>query len=65
MNEAKYQQLTFILTKQTCPGVILNGYQDPQVDFTKYLSMYFDCKLNWKHGIFIKRKQLELKLSVV
>lgn len=50
-------------SEATCPSVTLNGKQIPQSDNIKYLRMYLDKWSIWKKPIFLKRKQLGLKLS--
>lgn len=62
-NEAKSQHVTFTLRTETCPSVTLNGQQLPRSENAKYLGMHLDQRLNWKHHIFSKRKQLGLKFS--
>lgn len=62
INETKSVHITFTLRKQTCAPVSINGIQIPQSDSVKYLGMHLDSKLNWKHHIWQKRKQLGLQL---
>lgn len=63
VNESKSQHVTFTLKKETCPSVFLNDHQLPQSDTAKYLGIHLDRRLNWKHHLFTKRKQLGIKLS--
>ena len=55
--------VTFTLRKQDCPSVTLSNVQIPASNTAKYLGLYLDRKLNWKHHIFTKRKALGLQLS--
>ena len=61
-NEAKSVQVTFTLSKMTCPPVKLNNDHLSQEDEVKYLGIHLDRRLAWRKHITIKRKQLDLKL---
>lgn len=61
-NEKKSVQMTFTLKRGSCPPVTLNGCVLAQSNEAKYLGIHLDCRLNWRSHIFMKRKQLGLKL---
>ena len=61
-NEAKSVHVTFTTKREISPPVTLNGIPIPQSNEAKYLGLYLDQKLTWKHHIFTKRKALGLKL---
>ena len=60
VNESKSVHVTFTLRKQDCSSVTLNNVKIPASNTAKYLGLYLDRKLNWKHNIFTKRKALGL-----
>lgn len=62
-NETKSVQVTFTMKKESCPAVQLNGQTIPQAESAKYLGLHLDRRLTWQKHIFIKRKQLGLKLN--
>lgn len=59
-NEIKLVQVTFTRrdTKQ------LNGREIHQSDEAKYLGIYLGRRLTWRKHMFIKRKDLALKLRI-
>lgn len=61
-NGNKSVHVTFTNRRGTCPPVTLNNLQIPQREEAKYLGMYLDRRLTWKKHLFVKRKQLGLKL---
>jgi len=61
-NENKSTHVTFSLKREICPAVTLNGQHIPQEDTAKYVGLHLDRRLTWQKHIFIKRKQLGLKL---
>ena len=62
VNNSKSAHVTFILRKEDCPPVTLNGDQIPQSDSAKYLGMHLDRRLTWQKHIWSKRKQLDTKM---
>lgn len=62
-NATKSVHVTFTNRKGNCPPVTLNSQQLNQQQDVKYLGMHIDRKLTWKKHIFMKRKQLGLKLN--
>jgi hypothetical protein len=63
VNETKSVQVTFTLRHDTCPPVLLNNIALPQTSSVKYLGVHLDRKLNWRNHIWMKRLQLNSKLS--
>lgn len=54
--------ITFTMRRDTCPSVTLNNKVLPQKDNVKYFGIHLDQRLTWKKHIWMKRKQLRLKL---
>lgn len=63
VNETKSVQVTFTLRHGTCPPVLWNNAALPQTSSVKYLGVHLDEKLNWRNHIWMKRLQLNSKLS--
>lgn len=63
VNENKSVHVTFTQRKNTCPTVFLNSHPLQQQQHAKYLGMHLDRRLTWRTHIFMKRKQLGMKLS--
>lgn len=62
LNESKSNHITFALRHTNSNlHIYLNGIQVPQVKSTKYLGLHLDNKLNWKHHVKQKSKQLKHK----
>lgn len=62
INESKLTHVTFTTRRDICPPVTLNNKALPQKDNVKYLGIHLDQRLTWKKHIWMKRKQLGLKL---
>ncbi|XP_075150936.1 thioester-containing protein 1 allele S3-like [Haematobia irritans] len=62
-NESKSTHITFTLKQGSCPSVQMNQIVLPQETEAKYLGLYLDNKLNWKHHIKIKRKAVDLQVN--
>lgn len=62
-NESKSVHVTFTMRQETCPPVKLNNQTLPQAENAKYLGMHLDRRLTWKNHIWMKRKQLNLKVT--
>lgn len=54
--------MIFTDKRGNCPAVTLNNKEIPLRDNAKYLVMHLDRRITWKGHLFIKSKQLELKL---
>lgn len=63
VNTAKSAHVTFIMRTNDCPPVSFDGHTLPQVNEVKYLGLRIGRRLTWRTHIFIKRKQLGLKLQ--
>jgi len=63
VNETKSTHVTFTMRRETCPTITLNNSAIPQAEDVKYLGIHLDQRLTWKKHIWMKRKQLGLKLS--
>lgn len=61
-NECKSVQVIFILRKDFCPPVHLNGQIIPKADDAKYLGIHLDRRITWRKHIWSKRKQLDTQL---
>jgi hypothetical protein len=61
--EAKSVHVTFTTRKETGPPVHLYNYHHPQAEDAKYLGTHLDRRLTWRKHVYIKRKQLGLKLT--
>ena len=61
INNKKSMHVTFTLRRETCPPVHLQNDVIPQVDNVRYLGMYLDRRMNWKHHIVIKRRDAHNK----
>ncbi len=63
LNKQKSVQVTFPLRKKdACYCVSVNGTQIPQAETVRYLGLHLDSRLNWKHHVRLKAKQISLKL---
>jgi len=65
VNESKSSHITFTLWKGHCPTVNINQTIVPQTEVVKYLELHFNCRINWKKHIAIKRKQIDLKTNEI
>lgn len=63
INESKSTHITFTTRRDTCPPVTLNNQVLPQKENIKYLGIHLDQRLTWRKHIWMKRKQLGLKLQ--
>lgn len=62
-NANKSNHVTYTLRKGNCPNVFLGTEMLPQSDAAKYLGIHIDRRLTWQKHIFMKRKQMGLKLT--
>jgi hypothetical protein len=62
-NASKSLHVAFTTRSGTCPPVHLNNLQLSREDHVKYLGLYIDRRLTWRHHIFARRKQLGLTLT--
>ena len=62
-NATKSVQVTYTLKRESCPPVSLFRVQLPQAESAKYLGLHIDRRLTWQKHIFMKRKQLGIKLT--
>lgn len=65
VNESKSAHVTFALRKDKCPSINLNQVTIQQQEVIKYLGLHLDSRLNWKHHITKKRKQIDLKFNEI
>lgn len=63
MNETKFVHITFPLCHGIYLPIKLNNQEIPVSGVAKYLGLHIDKHLTWQTHIFIKKKQLSLKLS--
>jgi hypothetical protein len=64
-NELKSCKVTFTHRKEKSPAVNLNHMTIPPVTTARYLVLHLDDKLNWRHHIQTKRKQMDLKAKEI
>lgn len=62
INEEKSTHVSFTLRSTNGPPLSINNNIIPQHDYTKYLGIHLDKKLNWAYHIKNKRKSLNLRL---
>jgi hypothetical protein len=65
VNKSKSSHIMFTLRKGHCTTVNVNQTIIPQTEAAKYLGLHFNCRLNWKEHIAIKRKQTDLKTKEI
>jgi hypothetical protein len=65
VNETKSIQTTFTFRKGRWPPAQINHTNIQQKDQARYLGLTFDSKLNWRHHIVKKRKQMNQKSKEV
>lgn len=62
LNELKSIHVTYALRKRNSNlHTYLNGVKIPPADTAKYLGLHLDNRLNWKHHVRQKAKQIKLK----
>lgn len=61
MNANKSTQITFALRPGNCPPLVLNGVAVPQEQKVKYLGIWMDRRLTFKHHLTSKRNQLNAR----
>ena len=62
LNQAKSVHVNFTLRKYRFEPITMNGQILPESDHAKYLGMYLDSRLNWKHHVRKKRAEMDIKL---
>jgi len=65
INESKSSHISFALRQGQCPPVQINQRNISQTETVKYLGIYFNKRLTWKHHVKTKRKQLEHKIREI
>ena len=63
LNERKSNHITFTLRQTSNHRISLNETHTPQVQSARYLGLHLDRKLNWKHHVRLKAKQIKLKMN--
>ncbi len=64
LNEAKSVHVTYTLRyKDHLHCTLLNGAPIPQAESAEYLGMHLDSRLNWKHHVKQKARQISKKLQ--
>lgn len=65
VNNDKSVQITFALRPGNCPPVLLNNIALPQSDKVRYLGLWLDRRLTWRHHVRVKRLELNRRLKLM
>lgn len=63
VNPSKSTHVTFTLRPGNCPTLMLCNEPIPQEQKVKYLGLWLDRRMSWKHHYRAKRNQLNTKLK--
>ena len=63
LNESKSVRIDFTLRPHRYTPTMLAGKAIPYAENARYLGLHIDSKLNWRHHVNLKRKQLNILLK--